>query len=138
MDAICKRRIKGILRKRIPTTSQVRWLYAYMNSPISAVVGRAAIKRVLSVSLPEATLKAKELGLSSAEIREYFAKAERVGLYEINDIEIARPQLQLDSIRKELVFYPPQSFVFLSKAGKAIFDERAHFKIADRGTKTKQ
>lgn len=136
MDIICARKIKSILRKRTPTTSQVQWLYAYVNSPISAVVARTAVKKVSSVSLSAAISKARDLGLSASQIRSYFAKAQHVGLYEINDIEVAKTPLQLDSIRKELIFYPPQSFIFLSKVGKEILDVRAHFRTTDRGTTT--
>ncbi len=137
IDLIRKRKIKGILRKRIPTTLGAQWLYAYVNSPVSAIVARAVIENTTSVSMPLAIRMSNDLGLSPNEIKNYFSRAQCVGMYEIKAFELAVTPLTLERIRRDLVFYPPQSFFFMSKLGKEFIDEEAHFKRPAKATRAK-
>jgi predicted transcriptional regulator len=87
--------------------------------------------------MPLAIRRSNDLGLSPNDIKNYFARAQHVGMYEIETIELASVPLTLERIRRDLVFYPPQSFFFLSEVGKDFIDSQAHFRCSAKTARTK-
>ena len=126
-DLILGKAISAILRKRVPKDADVRWIYFYINAPHSVIPARAIIKRVRDMPTTEALSRAKDLSLSKDEITSYLSGQRKIGAYELGRIEKAKRCLSLEWLRKKMVFFPPQSFLFLSKQAKAIMDEQACF-----------
>ena len=119
---------KCVIRKRVPKTTAAEWLYVYVNSPVCAIVARAAISKVDSVSLRAALNLSKDLCLSPDAITQYFEGADSVGIYRLKHIEIASKPPTLEWLRDQMIFHPPQSFLFLSVTAKKIIDSAASFK----------
>ena len=125
LDPITRCRLKAVLRKRVPRTLVPKWIYFYVNSPVNQIVGRARIKTVESIGLSAALLRSRDLCIGQDEIRAYLVESKSAGLYIIGRIELAKPAISLADLRKELMFYPPQSFLFLSPPAKNIIDRLA-------------
>jgi len=120
-------RVRAVLRKRVPTSADAKWMYLYVNSPVAAIVARARITRIEKVTSDDASEHVAELVLTVGDIDKYIGDADTVGMYVLNDIAIAEKPLTISEMGKELVFYPPQSFLFLSDAGKGVIDRRTGF-----------
>jgi len=128
LDSILTRQIKWVIRKKVPRTNPSALLYAYVNSPTSALVARARVSRTGTVSINAALNHSKDLCLSASEIRNYFGDSREVGMYELSLIEVAKKSLSLNTLRELMIFHPPQSFFFLSKRAKLIIDRYLGFR----------
>ena len=54
---------------------------------------------------------------------------------EKEEFEVAEVPLKMDEFREDMVFFPPQSFLYLSKRAKAMIDKRAHFQRGGESAK---
>jgi predicted transcriptional regulator len=118
-------RISLVLRKRVPQSALPEWMYIYVNSPASVLLGRARIKKILTVSLAEALKRQKELELTSDEIGAYLRGSATVGAYQLRRTEIADNPLRLNWLQQNMTFNPPQSFFFLASTAQAVIDKHA-------------
>jgi len=118
---------RAVLRKRVPTLERPKWLYIYVNSPASMICGRIRIKEIQFVSLLCATKLADKLLLSGQEIKSYFGGLTKVGLYMLDTMQLANKPTKLAWIKKRMFFFPPQSFLFLSRKAKRVIDGAAGF-----------
>jgi predicted transcriptional regulator len=126
-QAIIDRTFTAVIRKRVPRELSPKWLYFHVNAPVSAIVAKAEISSLVRVSLQEAVGLRDQLALTEAEITDYFGGYKEVGCYKLGAITFpARPVTTTD-LREKLLYTPPQNYVNLSRAAKAIVDRLAGF-----------
>jgi len=117
-----------VLRKRIPSEStQFKWVYMHVNSPVGAICARAEITAIERLSTCEAIARQKEINLTERAIRDYIASSDTIGTYRIRNIEVAQTSLSTAVVNEHLVYFPPQSFLILSQHGKKVLDGLAGF-----------
>lgn len=119
--------ITGFIRKRLPRTVKPKWVYAYFGSPFSRVSIKVEVKSIEDVPVKTALGHAAGLHLSPDEIRHYcFGRAE-IGLCLTGRLRPAKSKVTLQKLRSVLDFFPPQSFLILSKEAKATLDSLGRF-----------
>lgn len=116
-----------VIRKRIPKNSSFDWLYFHINSPISAICGRAKIIKILTVTEKEAIALAKQIQLSPAEIKSYIGGDSNIGCYKLGAFEVCGESVSIAKLCTCLVYHPPQSFFILSKQARQIVDHFCEF-----------
>jgi hypothetical protein len=135
-EAIIARAFSLVIRKRIPTSYKPQWLYFHVNAPKSAICARARLTSVAYMPTKLVRTLASELSLHSAEIDEYCRSLEEVGVYRIVGIELASVETSVAELQRQLIYAPPQSFMFLSHRAKAIIDEACKFIEVPRAPRT--
>lgn len=125
-DVLKGGRVSYIIRKRIPKDTY-EWIYFHVNSPISAICGRAKINSICNIALSEAAKLSDEIGLSEKDIFAYVGNRNSIGCYKIGSFEVAVNPQRADEVNKFVNYNPPQSFVILSKSAKQIIDEMSEF-----------
>ena len=70
---------------------------------------------------------ASELSLTRAEIDEYCGDLDRVGFYRLADMQLASVSVPLSELQRQLLYWPPQSFMFLSRSAKSVIDTACKF-----------
>jgi predicted transcriptional regulator len=116
-----------VIRKRIPKSKLFNWLYFHINSPISAICGRAEIEKIFSATAEEAFNLTKQINLSVAEIASYIGGDNSVGCYKLGTFQSCAKPVPIRTLATRLACYPPQSFFILSKQAKEIVDQLAGF-----------
>jgi predicted transcriptional regulator len=116
-----------VIRKRIPKNSSFDWLYFHINSPISALCGRAKIAKIMSVTEKEAVALAKQIHLSPAEIKSYIGGDSNIGCYKLGAFEFGKEPVTAEKLGTRLIYHPPQSFFILSKQAKEVVDHFSGF-----------
>lgn len=118
-------RVKAVIRKRGPKKIMPESMYAYVNSPISALVARFAIRKFEWRDNPDARL-CRDCALNLQEISAY-TRGERFAVFHLGKPELARPRVPLSELTLKLGFVPPQSFFVLSASGRDGLDALAKF-----------
>lgn len=121
-----------VIRKRVPSSSNFKWIYFHINSPVGAICARAPIRRIAYITRKAAVGAAKRIGLSAAEITSYIGSAPEIGAYEIGQVQCPIKPITTGDLASHLNYFPPQSFMIVSKAAKLIIDRLAGF---ERGGK---
>ena len=135
LEPISNRRVRLVLRKRVPRSMSPDLMYIYINSPASILLARARIRSIFSISQNEALKRSDEFQLTAEEIKRYFHEATEVGAYALGSVEVAARPPSLEWLRRRLTFNPPQSFFFLAPAAQKLIDEHAEFRCSPDGTK---
>jgi predicted transcriptional regulator len=117
-----------VIRKRIPKSSSFEWLYFHVNSPFSALCGRAKIEKIFSATEKEAVALAKDIHLSPAEVKSYIGGANKIGCYKLGAFEFGMEPITIARLCSRIEYHPPQSFFILSRQAKEIIDRFAGFK----------
>jgi predicted transcriptional regulator len=120
--------VSVVIRKRFPKTVRPKWLYAYVNSPISAILGRAEIVSIDEISKAYAMGLQEELGMHAEDIAEYFGNLATIGCYRLGVMQPAVHPATLAKLSAKLIYYAPQSFFVLSHQGRNIIDGLAGFR----------
>lgn len=118
-----------VIRKRVPKASSFTWLYFHINSPLSAICARAPILKIFNASPKQAVALAKEINLTPAEISSYLRGDSTIGCYKLGPFQFGKGPVTTTTLATRLAYYPPQSFVILSKQAKGIIDRFAGFPI---------
>ena len=126
-DLVLDKSVKAFLRKRGPAALKPEWVYVYVSAPISTIVGRMSIQGVSETSLSDCLLLQKETLLSSEEVCQYAENYKSLFVFNVNNTQIAKKELSLQSLNKHAKFSPPQSFLVLSEDGKSLIDELCGF-----------
>ncbi len=121
---LCDGSVRAFIRKRFPSSFVPEFLYAYIKSPVSAIVLKAHIESIAPVSATQAIALRKELMLTKEEITRYCQGYERVGLFKVDSPKQLTPPLALAALRQNGSFFAPQSFFYLSSDGRAFIDRR--------------
>jgi predicted transcriptional regulator len=117
----------AVIRKRIPKNNSFKWLYFHINSPVSAICGRAEIKQIFSATAKEAVTLAKQINLSVDEISSYVGRDNGIGCYRLGTFQPSAKPVPISTLATRLAYYPPQSFFILSKQAKKVIDELSGF-----------
>ncbi len=126
--------VHSVIRRRFPKARTPIWLYAYVNSPVSGLVCRSRIVAIDSLTLSDALGQASNLLLSSDEIRDYFGEYEHLGRYELGRAEVFGHTLGVNRLREAGRFFPPQSFLYLSRDGEDFVNEAVGLSNLDEAT----
>jgi predicted transcriptional regulator len=124
-EPLCQGRIRAVVRKRGPKKMVPECIYAYINSPISAVVARFPIRKFEWRSNTDARL-CSDSTLNSQELKAY-TSGETFAVFYVGKPEFAQPKLPLGELVSKLGFVPPQSFFVLSNSGKTQIDAWGNF-----------
>jgi len=135
-EAIVAKAISLVIRKRIPTSYKPEWLYFHVNVPRSAICARARLTSVASMPTKLVRTLASELCLDSSDIDEYCGNLKEVGAYRIGGIELAAVEISVAKLQSQLLYTPPQSFMFLSQRAKAIVDTACKFAKVSPASRT--
>ena len=131
-DAFLNDRISVIFRKMVPRNVFPKMLYVYIKRPSSKVIGRTKINEIRHVALDEAFGLAKRACIAPQELKEYIGSLNKIGVYFIEDFELAPTYASLKSIWQYVKFYPAQSFQSLSIDFKALIDKMCSFSEENR------
>lgn len=118
----------AIIRKRVPVSIAPSWIYFHINAPFSEMRARARIKAVKTISKQDAIRSHKQIDLSVDEIKAYVGAASEIGAYSVAEFEIARNNITTRELQEQMIYSPPQSFLFLSHEGKAVVDQLCNFR----------
>jgi len=130
---LVNKKFSVVIRKRIPKSSDFKWLYFHVNSPVGAICGRAAIKGVFTATTKEAIDLAKQINLSPDEIETYIGGDNKIGCYKLGSFDLAIKPVSAAELAVGLIYHPPQSFLIMSKNGKAIIDQMIGFSTSRIG-----
>lgn len=111
---ITSRRFTAVVRRRVPT-EKPDYLYFHVNSPLSALVARAEVRSVRTVTKDEALSFAHELNMNEAQISDYVGHRRSVGIYEIAAIELFKRPVKTQELQELCNYHPPQNFMLLSE-----------------------
>ena len=121
-DSLRGKRFTAVIRKRVPSNFQPRFLYFHMNSPRSAICARAEILSVEVIDRARALEIRHELDLSEEQILRYFGALESMGCYRLGQIFFPDSDVTSEQIAAHMVYHPPQSFFVLSNDAKDLLD----------------
>lgn len=107
--------IKCVLRRRYPKSLVPTRMYIYIAAPFSQVIGVSNITRLMDVSIAKAKTLQEKTHVDEQELRKYFDGYDKVGCYFIENTKFFHPPIHLEALRESWSFYPPQSFVSLSR-----------------------
>jgi predicted transcriptional regulator len=99
----------------------------YISAPYSDVIGFAKIARLTEVDFREASNLHRESHVSDKELREYFEGYKIIGCYFIREIKLFNSPVALKELRDSWSFFPPQSFVSLSREAASWFESKKTF-----------
>lgn len=123
----CESKLTGFIRKRLPKSLPVKFVYAYFGSPSCRIALRALVLRIEEVAVESVLSNSVSLCISKDEILDYCGASPTIGLCTIKKIQLAPKPLGLAKLKTRLTFFPPQSFVILSRTAKAEIDKLAGF-----------
>lgn len=118
----------AVIRKRVPVSVIPSWIYFHINAPFSEIRARARIDTIKMISKQDAVRLHKQLDLSIDEIRAYVGAASEIGAYSVAEFEIASNNITARALQEQMIYSPPQSFLFLSREGKAVVDRLCNFR----------
>lgn len=107
--------IRCVLRRRYPKSIVPTRMYLYIAAPFSQVIGVSNITRIMDVDLAKAKTLQEKTQVGEKELVQYFGGYKTIGCYFIERPEIFHPAIHLEALRESWSFYPPQSFVSLSR-----------------------
>jgi predicted transcriptional regulator len=117
------RDLKLVIRKRTPRNRKFSWLYFHVNSPVSAICGRAKIESISRLTLEQAIAQASNIKLSPEDIRAYVGRDSCIGCYQLKEFQSVATQIYTSEICTRMIYFPPQSFLILSNQGKELIDQ---------------
>jgi predicted transcriptional regulator len=118
--------VSRIFRKRAPRV-RPKYLYAYIGSPVSAVIGRIEVTALELISSEDA-IKLCHLGaISEKDLNRYSESYDSLQVYSVKPIELSTSPIPLVELQAQYNFSPPQSFLVLSVSGRAELDKKAGF-----------
>ena len=118
-------KIRAFVRRRGPTKFVPEWVYAYINSPVSALVAKLPVthfewRRGFDAKLCD------DAALQPQEMRFYTGDA-NYAAFRVGSPCFARPQISLKELQATFGFVPPQSFFIVSIDGRRRLDSLGSF-----------
>ena len=132
-DELRHKSITAIFRKRAPTSFLPDYIYVYVTSPASRLIGRLKVLSLASLPLAEAVKQGPKGGLTAEELTKYAGNYQALAVYSVDAFEKAQPAMSLSELQNAYSFFPPQSILRLSLTGKEALDAALGF----NGTKPK-
>lgn len=103
------------IRRKIPKHNPLV-IYIYVNSPVSGIIGKAAVKSLENMKLHDAIDMASELRMTRQDIVKYIGDREFVGLMRLRSICLFTNLVTTDCLQDIVVFHPPQNFSWLNSS----------------------
>ncbi len=110
--------IGAVFRKRGPKAFTPDYLFVYLGTPTSTLIGRMAVESFGFLPVSEALALADVGGLSRSELRDYAYDYRSLAVFRVGSFEPAPSPLRLAELATAYGFHPPQSFLCLSEAGR--------------------
>ncbi len=107
--------IKCVLRRRYPKSIVPTRMYLYVAAPFSQLIGVSMITQTIDVDLTNARALQEKTQVSESVLTQYFEGYKTIGCYFIEKPLLFDPAIDLNELRDIWSFYPPQSFVSLSR-----------------------
>ena len=130
-EPIMNRSLSAIIRKRVPLTVPIEWVYFYVKAPTASICGRGKVKSCFWATVEQAHHLASALAMRRDEITRYLQsgviRTPGIGCITFEQIETADSLLTAATLAKSFTFNPPQSFFFLSKEAKVTVDKLLGF-----------
>ena len=117
-----KNSISCVFRKRGPKHSEMKWIYVYVGIPVKALLGRLPILQLRHLSVEESISMANAGALDSHELRKYASDYASLYVFDVGDFQPALKHIELEKLKNDHFFTPPQSFLILSIDGKKSLD----------------
>lgn len=108
-EPLLNKEISVFFRKRRPVVLPDK-VFFYIGSPVKKIVGFSKVISIEPISFAGAKQYMKAGKISENELIDYIGKNGHVHAIHIQDIEIFKNPIDLDSLRDEFDFNPPQSF----------------------------
>ena len=115
-------KVKCVFRKRAPRKFTPKWIYVYLASPRSAIIGRCELISLDRISTPKALAMVDEGSISEQELRAYAFGYETLYVYRIKPVQCFEKTLSWSTLNADYGFSAPQSFFVLSENGKTTVD----------------
>lgn len=132
-DAIQKGAVRVVFRKKCPSKYVPKYVYAYLASPLSAIIARLPVQRIERLRSEDALQYAKEGAISEAELEEYCATSEHVFLIWVGLPFVARKPVTMQTLMTDYEFWPTPNFIALSDDGCGVIDRLGDFQENKRG-----
>jgi predicted transcriptional regulator len=132
-DALRAGNVQVVFRKKCPSKYVPKFVYAYLASPVSAIVARLPVLRIERLISGDALLHTKEGAISKAELDEYCATVGQVFLIWIGTPSIARKPVTMQTLMTEYEFWPTPNFIALSDYGCGVIDRLGDFQVIQGG-----
>lgn len=127
-DPIQRGAFSVFFRKKAPLKFQPDLVYAYLTTPVSAIVAQLSISRCESQDVKQAAGLAKKSLLTQEEILAYAKQYTRLFVFTVDAIHLAKNPLTLQRLEAEYDFWPSSNFTPLSENGKTTIDRLCRFK----------
>ena len=124
-------RISVVFRKRGPRSFSPKYIYVYVGSPVSALVGRTKVTKYEWMPLESALCKAQDGFIKEEELRNYAGRYSELAVFSVERFQAMPNTLSLQYLHDTFEFYPPQSFLRLSIQGEAELEKRGNFSSHD-------
>lgn len=115
IESLLSGAIKCVLRRRYPKYIVPTRMYIYVAAPFSQIIGVSSINKIIDVGLTQAKELKECTHVGENDLIQYFNGYKTVGCYFIEKPQIFHPAIHLEALRENWSFYPPQSFVSLSR-----------------------
>lgn len=119
--------LKWVIRKRVPAAINPDFVYFHVNAPVSAIIARGRVETIDQVPSAFAVEQSQNLQMAKSDIRAYVGDASTIGFFRFDQIELASKTASLADLREELIYFPPQSFSFISRQALPIIDRVCGF-----------
>jgi len=110
--------VEYIFRKRGPTSKNINWMYVYIGSPEKSLIGRLPILQLDLMTTDTASNLASRGELSRRELEEYAGNYASLFVYHVGTLEPFQTPMAYKDLKQKYEFNPPQSFLYVSKAGQ--------------------
>ena len=117
--------VSVVFRKRGPRNFIPDFIYVYVGSPLSSLIGRLPVNNCEQLPVAKALKLADAGAISSEALRSYSGDYESLYVFSVGDFEEVSNVLTYSELAHDFGFSPPQSFFVLSKSGKTTLDKKS-------------
>lgn len=119
--------IRVVFRKSVAIIETPAVLYAYLNRPVQAIIGRAPLEKISRHKLDECLSMSKKSGYSLEDIRDYVDERSVI-VYSLGQFQKAPKPIAVSELRTAYGFVPTPQAILLSKDGLTELDARLGFR----------
>jgi predicted transcriptional regulator len=126
-DDLINKRISTVFRKLGPNRFTPTTMYAYVSSPISAIVARARIASFAYLDIEEAIAFCKQGRMREDDLRTYARGFPRLLVMHIRDVNVARRPITYATLSTDFAFFPSSTFIPIGRSGVSTMDRLGRF-----------
>lgn len=120
-------RIDVVFRKQGPNDFKPQLIYAYVASPISAIVCRAQITTYQQFPIAQAVEFASRGCIDVEELLRYSGSNSKIITMELGQVFVAASPISCKILSSRYNYWPSSTFIPLSKYGVSVLDELGDF-----------